>query len=135
MPHTSKNSRAAKQICQNAPTGFAKPTPHTVSPEGLEYVASDNGSDYLGIVESSDESETQGVEALQCLYSVFLSPHLCLKEKGPEKQQHTRKRRLVYTGDSRTSNWQRESTLKCATEGCMTLDAFVVKRVGPLSVK
>jgi hypothetical protein len=136
MPLTSKRSKAAKHICLNTPNGFAKPTPHIASPEGSEYLVSDNNSDNLGKdVESSDESEIQGVEALQCLYSMFLPPHLCLKEKKQEKHQNTKNRKPVYSGDSWTTIWQKGTALKCAAEGCMMLDAFVVKRVCPLSVK
>jgi hypothetical protein len=136
MPLTSKRSNTAKHIRQNAPNGFAKPSPHMASPEGLEYLVSDNDSDDLGKdAESSDELEIQGVEALQCLYSMFLPPHLRLKEKKQEKHQNTKNRKPMYSGDSRMTIWQKGTSLKCAAEGYMMLDAFVVKRVCPLSVK
>ena len=136
MPLTSKRSNAAKRIRQNTPNGFAKPTPRTASPEGLEYLVSDNDPDDSGKdAESSDESEIQGVEALQRLYSMFLPSHLRLKEKKQEKHQNTKNRKPMYSGDSRTTIWRKGTSLKRAAEGCMMLDAFVVKRVCPLSVK
>ena len=63
------------------------PAPCTPSPEGSEYVDSD---DSVIDVESDNELDKhmQGgngvkssVEAIQQLYSVFLPPHLCLEEK------------------------------------------------------
>jgi hypothetical protein len=106
MPLTSKRLKAAKCICQNAPNGFAKPTPYTDSPEGLEYLVSDNNSDDLGKdAESSDEMEIQRVKALQHLYSMFLPPHLCLKEEKQEKHQNTKNRKPVYSGDSQMMIW------------------------------
>jgi hypothetical protein len=136
MPLTSKRLNTAKHICQNAPNEFAKPTPHTASLEGSEYLVSDNNSDDLGKdAESSDELEIQGVEALQCLYSMFLPPYLCLKEKKQEKHQNTKNRKPMYSGDSQTTIWKKGTSLKHAAEGCMILNAFVVKRVCPLSVK
>lgn len=155
MPLQSKRSRAAKNTCQNAPTTFSKPAPHTASPEGSEYIVSSNGSNGLVIdvesgndsdiqvgdphmaspdgsehivsdsssdclvidvessdMESSNESDTQGkeadlednmqssVEALQCLYLVFLPSHLHLEEKGQEQHQKRVDRRSTYSGDS-----------------------------------
>ena len=136
MPLTSKRSKAAKHLHQNAPDGFVKPTPCMASPEGSEYVVSDNDSDDLGKdVESSAELEIQGVEALQCIYSMFLPPHLRLKEEKQEKHWNSNNRKPVYSGDSRMSHWRRGTALKHAAEGCMMLDAFVVKMVCFLSVK
>jgi len=139
MPLKSKRSRAAKQTRNNALAAFAKPAPHTTSPEGSEYVDSE---DSVTDSETGDESEIQrgnkvgeSVEALQHLDSTFLPPHLCPEEKGREKRRKIANRKAVYSGDSRTSIWRRESELKRAAEGCQTLDAFVVKKVRLLSVK
>jgi hypothetical protein len=131
MPLTSKKSRVAKCLRQNKPTVFSKPTLRTANTEGPECTVSDNGTD----AESSDESETHAVEALQRLYSVFLPPQLRLEEKGPEKRRKIDNRKSVYSGDSRTTLWRKGVALTRAADGCTTLDAFVVKKVRPLSVK
>ena len=126
---------------------------YMASPEGLEHIVLDSGSNHSVIdvessnVESSDDSDIQGkeadleddvqssVEALQCLYLVFLPPHLRLEEKGQEQHQKRVDRRSTYSGDSRTTHWQKDNALKRAAEGCMMLDAFIVKKVCHLSVK
>jgi hypothetical protein len=131
MPLTSKKLRVAKCLCQNTPTAFSRPTLQMPKTEGSEYSVSDNGTD----VESSDESGTHGVEALQHIYSVFLPPHLCLEEKGQEKHRKINNRKAVYSGDSRTALWRKGVAMKCAAEGCTMLDTFVVRKVHPLSVK
>ena len=89
MPLASKRSRAAKHIHQNAQMTFAQPAPCTASPGVLEYIPSDSDSGSSAFdPESGDEWGTQGqnavgisVEALQCLYSAALPPHLHLEEK------------------------------------------------------
>ena len=131
MPLTSKKSRVAKDLRQNAPTAFSKPTRRMSKTEGSEYSVSNHGTD----VESSDESVTHAVEALQRVYSVFLPPHLCVEEKGQEKCRKINNRKSVYTGNSRTSRWRKDVAMVRAADGCTTLDAFVSRKVCPLSVK
>ena len=141
MPLRSKKSRAAKHTRRNACVAFAAPAPHTASPEGSEYVYSD---DSAIDVESDDELDkcTQGgngvkssVEVIQQLYLVFLPPHLRPEEKGQEKRQRTENRKAVYSGDSRMTIWQKRTALKHAAEGSRTLDSFVVIKVCLPSVK
>lgn len=135
----SKRSKAAKRTRQNARATFAAPASHTASPGGSEYVISDNGSDGSGMdLKSSDESDIQGgnsvkasMEALQRLYSTILPPHLRVRL---EENEHTKRRKMdnrkaVYTGDSRTTVWRKNAALKRAADGCMTLDAFLVRTV------
>jgi hypothetical protein len=70
---------------------------HMPSPdlEGSDIYILDNKSDSLAIyVDSSDDRESDdevetveaSVEALQCLYSVFLPPHLRLEAKTQDKR-------------------------------------------------
>ncbi len=139
MPLGSKRSRAAKHTRQNARVAFAKPAPHTASPEGSEYLGSD---DSVIDVESGDELDIRegsgvksSVEAIQQLYSVFLPPQFRLEENGREKRQRTLNRKAVYSGDSRMTVWRKATALKRAAEGCKTLDAFVVRKVCLLGVK
>jgi hypothetical protein len=135
MPLSSKRLRAAKLLHQNMLTAFAKPT-HLASSEGLEYHDSDNDSDDLEMgVKSSNESEIQGTEILQYLYSIFLSLYLCLKEKRENKHKNIRNRMPVYSGNLQTSMWQKCTSLKHAAEKCTTLNTFLVKKVCPFSVK
>jgi len=140
MPLRSKKSRAAKHTCQNARAAFAAPALRTASPEGSEYVDSDDSV----IVESNDELDKHmkggngvksSVEAIQQLYSVFLPPHLRLEDKGREKCQRTENRKAVYSGDSWMTMWRKKTALKHAAEGSRTLDSFVVIKVCLLSVK
>ena len=113
MPLRSKRSRAAKNTRQNACAAFAVPAPHTSSPDGLEYVVSDNGSDGPVMdIESGNESDKRGrtgvrasVEALQRLYSTVLPSHLRLEEDGHKKPWKMDNRKAVYTGDSQTTRW------------------------------
>ncbi len=90
------------------------------SPEGSEYVVSDNSSessdDPKSVIdpESSNESDRQGgdevvlsVKALQRLHSVFRPPHLRVGEtqKGQNKRRKTNNRKAVYSGDSKMTRW------------------------------
>ena len=120
---------------------FTVPAPHTASPEGSEYVYSDDSAIDM---ENNDELDkrTQGgngvkssVEAIQQLYSVFLPPHLRPEEKGQEKHQRTENRKAVYSGDSWMTIWQKRIALKHAAEGSRTLDSFMVIKVCLPSVK
>ena len=143
MPLGSKRSRAAKHTRQSAHAAFATPAPHVASPEGSEYIGSESSSSGSVIdVGSGDEQAIQGVnpvqssvEAIQRLYSVFLAPHLRLEENGREKRLKISKRKHVYSGVSRTTFWRKNTALRHAAEGCMTLDAFVVRKVRLLSLK
>ena len=42
-----------------------------------------------------------------------------------------RNRQSVYTGDSRTTAWRKNTAQKKAAEGCKTLDAFISRKVCP----
>jgi hypothetical protein len=139
MPIRSKRSRAAKRARQNASAVFAAPAPRTPSPQGSEYVPSD---DSVIDVKSGDKSNNQAVnafkasvEALQRLYSADLPPALRLKEEEPREPQKPKKRKAVYTGESETTKWRRRTAQRHAAEGCQKLDAFFVKRVCLLSVE
>ncbi len=137
MPLRNKRSRAAKCARQNAQAAFAA---CAASPEGSEYIILDNSSNRSAIdLESGDESDIQGgnevkasVEVLQRLYTTVLPPHLRLEENAAQNG-HTKRRKMdnrkaVYTGDSRTTVWRKNAALKRAAVGCMTLDAFFVRR-------
>ena len=136
MPLASKRSRAAKNARRNAHTVFATPAPHTPSPDGSEYLGSNNS---VIDPESGDESNTQAVkssvEAIQQLYSVFLPPQLRLEVKGQGERGRKANRKAVYSGDSRMTMWRKRKDLKRAAEGCKTLDAFVVRKVCLQSAK
>jgi hypothetical protein len=147
MPLASKKSRAAKCTRRNANATFAQPAPRAASPGVSEYVPSDSDSGSSGVdpeLEGGDELCIQGrnavgasVEVLQRLYSGVLPPHLQVRPEE-NKRMNRRKmgnRKAVYSGDSRTTIWQRESALKNAANGCMTLDAFIVRKVCYLNVK
>jgi hypothetical protein len=158
MPLGSKRSRNTKERCQNVPVTFGKQAqrmrsglatsvhpnapatsaedlPRMPSPEGSDYHVSHNSSDALVIsVDNSGESEEESdiemsVELLQHLYSVFLPPHLRLKEKAQEEFRRTKNRKAVYTRESRTTVWQWKTVQKRAAEGCTTLDTFVKRKV------
>jgi hypothetical protein len=62
---------------------------------------------------------------------MFLPPHLCLglEEKTWEKCQKITNRKPVYSGDLQMTLWQKNTALKCAADGSMMLDAFVVRKV------
>jgi hypothetical protein len=117
-----------------------------VSPEGSEYVVSDNSSNNSMIyLESSNKSNKLGgdelsgkvvssvkiVKTLQKLYLVFLPSYVSLEDSKADNEQNkckkTKNRKAVYTGESRTSVWQRESQLRHGAANSMTLDEWVVK--------
>jgi len=80
--------------------------------------------------ESNNNEEVEAsVEALQCLYAVFLPSHLCLEARSPEKLWKIKKRRLVYTGDLWTTHWQKNVKRNHAAKGCTTLDGFITRKV------
>lgn len=139
MPLRSKKSRVAKQKRSHGRAAFRKcaasPPPSPGGSEGSDYRAPDNSTDASSTeAGSSNESGTNDqaatpVEGLQRLYSVFLPPHLRPKERIQEKRQKISNRRAVYTGDSRTTNWRKDTDLKNAAKGCKTLDGYVLKGV------
>ncbi|KAH9959355.1 hypothetical protein BC827DRAFT_1156355 [Russula dissimulans] len=134
MPLQSKSSRSAKNRWQNPHAASTRHATSPPSPEGSVYSVSDNSSDIsITSKEGSDNSgqETDvdaSVEALQCLYAVFLPPHLCLEAHSREKHQKIKNRRSVYTGDSRQTNRRKNAAREHAAKGCTTLDAFVMRR-------
>ena len=71
------------------------------------------------------------LQDIQRLYSVFLPSHLQSKEMTREKCQKMRNRQSVYTGDSRTTAWRKNTAQKKAAEGYRTLDAFISRKVCP----
>jgi hypothetical protein len=106
--------------------------------EGSDIYILDNKSDSSVIyVDSSDDRESDdkvetveaSVEALQCLYSVFLPPHLRLEAKTQDKCRKLTSRPPVYTGGSRTTAWRRNVAQMNAAKGCASLDGFVVRKV------
>ena len=98
------------------------------------------GSDVDG-EESGNESEDEveaSVVALQSLYSVFLPPHLRQEARMQEKRCEISNRPSVYTGDSRTTHWRKETARRNAAKGCASLDTFLVRQVcnlQPVSVQ
>jgi len=72
-----------------------------------------------------DDQAVASMEGLQCLYSVFLPPHLQLNENSQKKRQKMSKRSAVYTQESQTTAWRRNMAQKKAAEGCIMLDALV----------
>jgi len=104
---------------------------------GSEYCITNDSSDASEIdVGSSnnqegDEEVATSMEALQCLYAVFLPPHLHLEAvaKTHEKRHKILIQMAVYIGDSCTTILQKNTVHKKAANGCTTLDAFIVKKV------
>jgi hypothetical protein len=132
MPLGSKRSRLAKEKRRHGRAVFAK---RAASPDS-DYYAPESSPDAVSTTEaeSSDESEADDraatpVEGLQRLYSVFLPPHLRLKEPTRQKRQKTTNRQSVYTKDSRTTAWRKNTAQRKAAEGCTTLDAFISRKV------
>ena len=82
--------------------------------------------------ENENESEEEveaSIVALQSLYSVDLPPHLRREAKTREKRRKIGNRGAIYTGDSRTTRWRKETARRNAAKGCATLDPFVVRKV------
>ena len=136
MPLKSKRSRVARQK-RDGRTAFAKCAISPSSPDHLDYSAPESDPDAASTTEpepeSTDESEAGDrlitpVEELQHLFSVFLPLHLRLKEKPSktwQKHQKMQNRPPVYTGESRTTAWRKNTTRRKAAQGCTTLDAFM----------
>jgi hypothetical protein len=137
MPCACKWSRNAQQKCERASTAFGKHMRSEPSQEhsGSEYHASNSDSDAsIRVVGCSNEREIDdeveaSAEALQHLYAVFLPPHLCLKAKMGEKRCKVTNRPPRYIGNSWTTIWQKKTAQENAAKGCMTLDAFIVRKV------
>jgi hypothetical protein len=128
-----RNKKAQVAIQKHAP-GCTKFTHHakTLRKETSDYSPSDNNSD--GLTTDTDrkngrERDDHVVEGLQCLYSIFLPPHLQLKESTREKQQKISNRLAVYTRNSQTTTWQKDTVQRKAAEGCATLDTFIIRKV------
>jgi hypothetical protein len=138
MPVGSRRSRVAKKKRHKGCFGFAKAAKRASapSPDQSVYCLLDTNTDTSTIDTDSssdrgrDDQAAASMEGLQCLYSVFLSPHLQLNETRQEKRQKVSKRLAVYTRDSQTTAWQKNIAQRKVAEGCATLDAFVQRKVG-----
>src|SRR6266566_3040320 len=110
MPVRSWRSRNAKKRHQGhtGMTGFSMQA-CAPSPDRSVYCLLDNNADAstIGTDSSSDKGRDDRaavpIEGLQCLYSVFLPPHLQLNETHRDKRQKVSKRSAVYKKDSRTT--------------------------------
>jgi hypothetical protein len=132
MPIRNKKSQVAKQK-KHAP-GRAVFTHHAETPrqETTDYFHADNDSDRSTTDtgrRNDRERDNPGVEGLQSLYSVFLPPHLQLKEITCKKHQKIQNRPAVYTRDSQTLGWRRDTAQRQAAEGCVKLDTFITQKV------
>jgi hypothetical protein len=114
MPLGNKRSRCARQKRQHGHTAFTKHAGRPPSPGGSDYAMDINSDTSTTEPESNSESKTdnqeaasvEGIKGLQCLYAVFLPPHLRKMVKTREKRRKVTNRGPVYTGDSRTTTWQ-----------------------------
>ncbi len=139
MPCRSKRSRTAQQQCENTHAqAFGALPVHAPSPEGSDIYVLDSESEASTIyVNSSDDKESDNevetveasMEALQCLYSVFLPPHLRLEAKTRDKHGKITRRPPINTRESRMTAWRRNMAQVKAAEGCASLDGFVVRKV------
>jgi hypothetical protein len=132
MPRQNKRSRSAKSRWQNAaPAAITEHTISIPSPEDSDYRDLDSSSDTsIRRAEEIDNNEVQAsVEALQNLYTVFLPPRLRLEAQSREKCRKIKNWRHVYTGDSQSTNWQKNNAREHAAEGYTTLDSFVMRKV------
>ena len=131
----SKKSRCAKELqCQGC-TGFAKHAKTAPSSDSSVYCPSDNGGDEsstdLDMGDVGDEQpEGSAAEPLQHLYAEFLPDHLQL-DYAQNMHKKVPNRPAVYTRDSNTTSWRRKMAQKKVAEGCMTLDAFIQRKVRP----
>jgi hypothetical protein len=131
MPVRNKKSQVARQ--KHAP-GHAIFTCRADKQrqETTDYCPSDDDSD--GSTTDTDrrndrERDNPGVEGLQSLYSVFLPPHLQLKDSTCEKRQKISNRPAVYTRNSQTTAWRKDMAQRKAAEGCAMLDTFITRKV------
>ena len=142
MPVGSKKSRHAKKRREEGSkkgrAGFAKCAPP--SPNASDYIPSilDDSQQESESDHSSDERDRNdagmSVEALQCLYSDFLPPHLQLNPDTQKKRQDINKRPAVYNKTSRTTVWRKIRAQKEAARGSGTLDAFILRKVCVCSI-
>ena len=135
MPARSKKSRRAKELqCQGC-NGLATRAKTAPSSDISEYCPSDDG-----VNESSTDSdmgdigdeqpERSAAEQLQRLYVGILPDHLQL-DGAQNMQKKVPNRPVINTGDSSTTSWRRKTVQRKAAEGCMTLDAFIQRKVCP----
>ena len=112
MPQKGKRSQTAKTKHKGAHAAFRMDAAQITSLESSDYHVLDNDSDVAMInVDSNDDSTSEeevetSVDAVQCLYSVFLPPqsHLeRLEDNTQEKHHKVTNRWPVYTGNSRTT--------------------------------
>jgi len=135
MPISSKRLRTAKNKCNNVHTAFGKHATSAPSLGNSNYCVSDNNSDtsIISVQSSEDEHKESdiesSVEVLQHFYSIFLPPPLCLEGKTQGKHRKVMNKKPVYIEDSQTIHWQKKAALSLATEECMMLDRFIVRKV------
>jgi hypothetical protein len=139
MPRRSKRSRTAQQQRQSThASAFGTLPTSAPGPEDSDVYVLDDKSDASTIyIDSSDDRECEdevetveaSVEALQRLYSVFLPPHLRLEAKTRDKRHKVTNRLPMYTRESRTTAWRRNTAQTNAVKGCASLDGFVVRKV------
>jgi hypothetical protein len=143
MPRKGKRSQTAKKKREGARAAFVKHAARITDPESPDYHVLDDDSDEAVIyVDSSSDTTSEedvetSVEAVQRLYSMFDPPQSHpkrLEEGTRSKRRKTTSRQPVYTGSSRTTLWRKNAAHKVAAKGCVTLDAFVVKKVHTYSV-
>jgi hypothetical protein len=132
MPVRNKKSQVAKQK-KRAPgrTTFTHRA-DTPRQETTDYFPLDNDSDGSTTDtgrRNDRERDDPGLGGLQSLYSVFLPPHMQPKEITREKRQKIQNRPAVYTRDSRTTGWRRDTAQRQAAEGCAKLDTFITRKV------
>ena len=136
MPIRGKRLRIAREKHYHGSATFTKHATSPSSTDDLNYCASEHDPDAASTTEaeSSEDSEAENwkvtpIEGLQRLYSVFLPPHLWLKEMTRQKRKKVANRPPVYTKDSCTTAWQKNSAQRKAAEGCTSFDAFITKTV------
>ncbi|KAI0245926.1 hypothetical protein BJV78DRAFT_1286974 [Lactifluus subvellereus] len=132
MPLKGKKSTTARQKCHDRHAAFTKQSMRQLCSEGSEY--SDDATDTPTTdMDSTDERQEEvdradTVDTLRHLYSIFLPPQERLRENTREKRQKMTGRMPVYTGNSRTTAWQKDAAQKKAAEGCMKIDAFLSQK-------
>jgi hypothetical protein len=87
----------------------------------------------MTVKEKDNNALQASKEVVQRFYAVFLPPDLRLEAQSESrgKRRKIKNRKHVYTGDSRTSNWRKETARKLAAEGCAVLDPFLTRKVCP----
>ncbi len=114
MPQKCKQLRTAKKKCKGVNAAFGMDAVQITSPESSDYHVLDDDSNVAVInVDSNDDSMSEeevetSVDAVQCLYSVFLPPQLCLEcieDNTREKCCKVTNRWPVYTENLRIMLW------------------------------